>query len=228
MIFDVLTLYPEAYSGLKCGIIGKALEKGLFRVNARNIRDYSTDRFGRCDDAPYGGGAGMVMTPQPGHDAILAVDPDHAAHRVYMSPKGRRFDQSAAKSLSKLDRILLFNGSYEGIDQRIIDLDIDAEISVGDYVITSGDLASMILINAVARYLPGVLGSELSVEEESFSSNLLEYPQYTRPQVFCGLAVPDVLLSGNHGEIKKWRAEKSLELTRRLRPDLLCGENAEP
>lgn len=163
----------------------------------------------------------MVMTPQPLHDAINAVDPEHKAKRIYLSPKGRRLDQDAVRALAAEQEIMLVNGSYEGIDERIIELDVDYEISIGDYVLTSGDLASMVIIDAVARYIPGVLGSEESTEEESFSEGLLEYPQYTRPQSFMGLDVPEVLLSGNHAEIKAWRKKKSLEITASRRPDLL-------
>lgn len=221
MKISVLTLFPEAYSALYQGIIGKALEKGLFSLEITNIRDYSANKHKKCDDYPFGGGAGMVMTPQPLHDAINAVDREHKAKRIYLSPKGRRLDQDAVRALAAEREIVLVNGSYEGIDERIIELDVDYEISIGDYVLTSGDLASMVIIDAVARYIPGVLGSEESTEEESFSDGLLEYPQYTRPQSFMGLDVPEVLLSGNHAEIKAWRKKKSLEITASRRPDLL-------
>ncbi|NCA92310.1 tRNA (guanosine(37)-N1)-methyltransferase TrmD [bacterium] len=221
MKISVLTLFPEIYQTLEVSIIGKALKKGVFEVEVFNIRDYSNDKHKRCDDYPFGGGAGMVMTPQPLHDAINAADPNHSAKRIYLSPKGKTLNQEMVEKLSKESEILLVNGSYEGIDQRIIDMDIDEELSIGDYVLTSGDLASLVVINAVARYIPEVLGSEESTNEESFASGLLEYPHYTRPQEFLGMSVPDVLLSGNHAEIAKWRREQSFLMTKTHRPDLI-------
>lgn len=184
MKISVLTLFPEIYDSLKVSIIGKALEKGFFEVNVHNIRDFSVDKHKKCDDYPFGGGAGMVMTPQPLHDAINFVDPLHKAKRIYLSPKGRTLNQEIVEELAKTQEILLINGSYEGIDERIIDMDVDEELSIGDYVITSGDLASLVVINAIARYIPSVLGSESSTDEESFASGYLEYPHYTRPQEF--------------------------------------------
>lgn len=221
MRIEVLTLFPEMYGILEVGIIGRALKNCKFEVGVTNIRDYSEDKHKKCDDYPYGGGAGMVMTPQPLHSAISAVDPNREYLRIYLSPKGKTLTQDTVKELSKTDKIMLVNGSYEGIDQRIIDLDIDREISIGDYVLTSGDLASLVLINAVARYVPDVLGSEASTEEESFSDGTLEYPHYTRPQEFCGLTVPEVLLGGNHEEVAKWRKAQSEIITKKNRPDLL-------
>lgn len=225
MKIDVATLFPEAFDGLKVGIVGKALAKGLFELDLHNIRDYSTDKHRRCDDYPFGGGAGMLMTPQPLHDCINAVDPERRARRIYLSPKGQTLTQSKVVELSRQEALFFVCGAYEGVDQRVIDLDIDEELSIGDYVLTGGELAAMVAINAISRYIPGVLGSEQSTEEESFSDGLLEYPQYTRPAVFNGVAVPDVLLSGNHAEVDKWRRAKQLELTRKLRPDLLKGED---
>ena len=224
MKIKVLTLFPEMYDCLKSGVLGKALEKGVFALEVANIRDYSTDKHKRCDDYPYGGGAGMVMVPQPAHDSINALDPERKSRRIYLSPKGKTLNQKKVEELASLDEILLFNGSYEGIDQRIIDMDIDEELSIGDYVLTSGDLASMVVINAVARYVPDVLGSEQSTDEESFSDGLLEYPHYTRPYEFNGLKVPDVLISGDHAAVARWRKEQSLFLTQKLRPDLLKKE----
>lgn len=221
MKIEVLTLFPEIYQSLNVSIIGKALNKGVFDVEIHNIRDYSTDKHKKCDDYPYGGGAGMVMTAQPAHDAIENVDPSHVCKRIYLSPKGTLLTQKKVEELAQLKNILLFNGSYEGIDQRIIDLDIDEEISIGDYVLTSGDLASLVLINAIARYIPNVLGSKESTEEESFANGLLEYPHYTRPFEFNGLTVPEVLISGNHALIEKWRKEQSIRITKEKRPDLL-------
>lgn len=220
MKISVLTLFPEMYSVLNESIIGKALEKELFCVDIHNIRDYSTNKHKKCDDYPFGGGAGMVMTPQPLHDCITSVDPNHEAVRIYLSPKGKTLNQNIVKELASLEHIMLINGSYEGIDERIIELDVDRELSIGDYVLTSGDLASLVVINTVARYIPSVLGSEESTQEESFSEGTLEYPQYTRPQEFMGLCVPEVLLSGNHAEIAKWRKEQSLKITSERRPDL--------
>ncbi len=220
MRISVLTLFPEMYSVLNESIIGKALEKELFSVDVHNIRDYSLNKHKKCDDYPFGGGAGMVMTPQPLHDCITNVDPTHEAIRIYLSPKGKTLNQSLVKELAEYSHIMLINGSYEGIDERIIELDVDMELSIGDYVLTSGDLASLVVINSVARYIPNVLGSNESTDEESFSEGLLEYPQYTRPQEFMGLSVPDILLSGNHAEIAKWRREQSLKITAERRPDL--------
>lgn len=221
MNFKVLTIFPEMFSALDCSILGRAMKNEKFSLDVVNIRDYSTDKHSKTDDAPFGGGAGMVMTCQPIVDAIRAVDPDRKLYRIYMSPKGKRLDQDKVKSLASLEGILILCGSYEGVDQRAIDLEIDEEISIGDYVLTGGELPAMVLINCVSRYIDGVLGSRESVLEESFSENLLEYPQYTRPAVFEGLAVPEVLLSGNHAEVAKWRREQAIELTKKLRPDLL-------
>lgn len=219
--FKVLTLFPEIFSVLDSGIIKKALDNGLFEVSVSQIRDFSTDKHHKTDDYGFGGGAGMIMTPQPVHDAIQAVDGEHKCKRIYMSPRGVPLTQKLVKQLSEEENILILCGSYEGLDQRVIDLDIDMEISIGDYILTGGELPALVLINSVARYVPDVLGSDKSLEEESFSENLLEYPHYTRPQSFMELEVPEVLVSGNHAEIKKWRYEKSLEITRRVRPDLL-------
>lgn len=221
MKIEVLTLFPEFYDSLNVGIIGRALQKGVFSVDVHNIRDYSLDKHKKCDDYPYGGGAGMVMTPQPLHDAIVANDPNRECLRIYLSPKGKTLQQSVVTELATKEKIMLINGSYEGIDQRVIDLDVDMELSIGDYVLTSGDLASLVVINAISRYIPDVLGSESSTDEESFSNGFLEYPHYTRPAQFMGLEVPPVLLSGNHEEVAKWRREQSEIITKNKRPDLL-------
>ena len=227
MKISVLTIFPEMYAALNSSVIGKALEKELFSVEVHNIRDYSLNKHKKGDDYPFGGGAGMVMTPQPLHDAINAVDPGHEAVRIYLSPKGETLNQKIVTELAREDHIVLINGSYEGIDERVIELDVDREISIGDYVLTSGDIASLVVINAVARYIPDVLGSEQSTEEESFSAGMLEYPQYTRPQEFMGLRVPEVLLSGNHAEIAEWRRQESLRITAERRPDLLYGRDGD-
>ena len=221
MKIDVLTLFPEMFDALNVGILDRAQQKGLFHVNLHNIRDYSLDKHKKVDDTPFGGGAGMVMTPQPLHDAINQVDKDHKAYRIYLSPKGKTLNQKIVKELSSHENIMLVCGAYEGIDQRVIDLDIDEEISIGDYVLTGGELAAMVVINSVSRYIDGVLGNSESTSEESFSDGLLEYPQYTHPQVFEGLEVPPVLISGNHQNIAKWRHEEQLKITKERRPDLL-------
>ena len=221
MKFHVLTIFPEYFDILGLGIMGRAVKDGKFSVNVVNIRDYSQDKHHKTDDYPYGGGAGMVMTPDPIVRATEAAHPEHRALRIYMSPKGEPFKQSMAKELASFDELLFLCGGYEGVDERAIELAVDREISIGDYVLTGGELPALVVMNAVARYLDGVLGSAESTVEESFSAGLLEYPQYTRPQVYRGLSVPDVLVSGNHAEVAKWRAEKALEITRERRPDLL-------
>ncbi|MDE5549370.1 MAG: tRNA (guanosine(37)-N1)-methyltransferase TrmD [Clostridia bacterium] len=220
MKIKVATIFPEMFDVLGVGILGKAQQKGVLDVDVVNIRDYSADKHKKTDDAPFGGGAGMVMTPQPLHDAICAMDKERKAKRIYLSPRGKTLDQQTVERLAKEQELLLVCGSYEGIDERVIALDIDEEISVGDYVLTGGELPAMILINAVSRYVDGVLGSSESTSEESFSNGLLEYPQYTRPQEFEGLSVPQVLLGGNHKQIDEWRLAQSLEITRKRRPDL--------
>ena len=221
MRIDILTLFPEMFAPLNESIIKRARDKGVLQINTINIRDYSRDKHLKCDDAPFGGGAGMIMTPQPVCDCIKSVDPDHAARRIYLSPRGKLLTADIAKKLAGNERLLLLCGHYEGIDQRIIDLCIDEELSIGDYVLTGGELPAMILTDVVARFVPGVLGCADSAEEESFSAGLLEYPQYTRPQVYEGLQVPEVLLSGHHENIAKWRREQSLLITAKNRPDLL-------
>ncbi|MBR7111255.1 MAG: tRNA (guanosine(37)-N1)-methyltransferase TrmD [Clostridia bacterium] len=221
MKIEVLTLFPEMFAPLKTGIIGDAVEKGLIEINITDIRDYTLDKHRHVDDAPFGGGAGMVMQPEPIARAIEAVDPNHECVRIYMSPKGKTLTQSDAIELSKESKLLFLCGSYEGVDQRVLDMFIDREMSIGDYVLTSGELACMVIVNATARYVDGVLGSSESLSEESFTGGLLEYPQYTRPQTFRGVSVPDVLLSGHHANIMAWRREQSLKITKERRPDLL-------
>ena len=221
MKIDVLTLFPEMLDSLKHSLMGKALEKGLYQLNCHNIRDYSKDKHKKCDDTPFGGGAGMVMTPQPIHDCISAVDSEHKAVRIYMSPRGKVLNQPLVRQLSSCENLLILCGHYEGIDQRVIDMDIDMEISIGDYVLSGGEIPAMVLIDSILRYVPEVLGNSDSTVDESFSKPLLEYPQYTRPQEFLGAKVPDVLVSGNHAKINQWRMEQSLEITKKNRPDLL-------
>ncbi len=189
-------------------------------INVVNIRDYAQNKHLKCDDYPFGGGAGMVMMPQPIGSAIEAVDPEHRAHRIFMSPRGKTFCQRRAVELASLSDLLILCGHYEGVDQRVIDMFIDEELSIGDYVLTGGELPAMVVCDCVARYVDGVISGE-SLRDESFSAGLLEYPQYTRPAVYKGVSVPEVLLSGNHGEVEKWRREQSLAITRKNRPDLL-------
>lgn len=220
MRIDILTLFPEMFTPLSTSIIGRAVEAQKLQIVITDIRDYTLDKHKKCDDAPFGGGAGMVMLPQPIASAINAVDPEHKAHRVFLSPRGRTFKQSVVEEFSKLDRLLLLCGHYEGVDQRVIDLYIDEELSVGDFVLTGGEIPAMAVTDAVSRYIEGVIKAD-SLKQESFASGALEYPQYTRPPVFEGLAVPDVLRSGNHGEIEKWRKQKSDEITLKMRPDLM-------
>lgn len=220
MKFNILTLFPEAYLPLQSGVIGRAVKKGIIALNIVNIRDYSLDKHKKCDDAPYGGGAGMVMSAQPLTDAVNAVDSERKSKRIYMSPKGTRLDQNKVKELAEYEELTLVCGCYEGVDQRFIDAEIDEEISVGDYILTGGELASMIIVNSVSRLKDGVLGNNETTEEESFENYLLEYPQYTKPRVYNGIEVPDILLSGNHEQIKQWRLKQSVRLTRKLRPDL--------
>lgn len=221
MKITILTLFPEMFVPLKESIIGRAADSGKLQIDIVNIRDYSQDRHSKCDDYPFGGGAGMVMMPQPIHDCIMAVDPLHEAKRIYLSPRGKVFNQQMAKQLSQESRLLFLCGHYEGVDQRVLDMDVDEEISIGDYVLSGGELAAMVVADCVLRYVPQVLGNSQSTEEESFSSGLLEYPQYTRPQNFLGMQVPEVLVSGNHKSIDDWRREQSLKITARNRPDLL-------
>lgn len=220
MKITILTLFPEMFVPLKESIIGRAADGGKLQIDIVNIRDYSQDRHSKCDDYPFGGGAGMVMMPQPIASAIEAADPSHTAHRIYMSPKGQKFTQQKVFELVEKPEILLLCGHYEGVDQRVIDMFIDEEISIGDYVLTGGELPAMVVCDAVARYVDGVL-SQGSLVDESFADGMLEYPQYTRPAVFRGESVPQVLLSGNHQKVAEWRREESLKLTKKLRPDLL-------
>ena len=219
MKFDVLTLFPEMFEPLNSSIIGRAREKNLIEINLINIRDFSKDKHKKVDDTPYGGGAGMVMMPDVVYDAYKSVE-DKKAKVIYMSPQGKKLTQKKVEELAKQEHLIILCGHYEGIDQRVIDKIVDEEISIGDYVLTGGELPAMVLIDAVSRYNSGVIAEE-SREEESFANGLLEYPQYTRPEVFEGEKVPEVLLSGHHANIEKWRREKALEITAKKRPDLL-------
>ena len=221
MRFDIITLFPDIFFGpLNESIIGRARKNGLVEINAVNLRDFAHDERGTVDDSPYGGGPGMLMKPEPIFEAVESLR--RATSLVLMtSPRGKRFDQATARKLSGVEHIIMICGHYEGVDERVRSELVDIEISIGDYVLTSGNLAAMVICDAVIRLLPGVLGCDESSFDESFSSNLLEYPQYTRPAEYRGMKVPEVLLSGNHAEIAAWRKGKAFELTSQLRPDLL-------
>ncbi len=226
MIFDILTLFPEMFEGvLGSSMLGRASEKGILQFNTINIRDFADNKHNRVDDAPYGGGRGMVMQAPPIYSAYMSIAEQRGAkpHLIYMSPKGKVLTQGDAIRLSNMDNIAILCGHYEGVDQRIIDEIVDEEISIGDYVLTGGELPAMVLIDTISRMIDGVLSNEDSFTDESHFNGLLEYPHYTRPPEFHGMTVPEVLLSGNHAEIEKWRKNQSLEVTRKYRPDLLKG-----
>ncbi len=225
MIFDVLTIFPRMFDGLLShGMIKRAVEMGKAAINVHDLRDYSTGRHRKVDDRPYGGGPGMVLKPEPifrAVETLLAGEPEEKRWIVLLSPQGRLFSQRAARRLAGMERLFLICGRYEGVDQRVADALASEEISIGDYVLTGGEIPAMVLIDAVVRLLPGVLGCRCSPEEESFERGLLDHAQYTRPPEFRGMRVPEVLLSGDHARIKKWREQTALEKTRRARPDLL-------
>ncbi|MCI8965476.1 MAG: tRNA (guanosine(37)-N1)-methyltransferase TrmD [Clostridia bacterium] len=223
MKFDILTLFPEMFEAIKTSIIGKAEERNLIDINITNIRDFSEDKHKKVDDTPYGGGAGMVIKPDVVYSAYKSIATKNA-RVIYMSPQGKTLNQSKVEELSKQEHLIILCGHYEGIDQRVLDTIVDEEISIGDYVLTGGEIPAMVLIDTVSRYVDGVL-SENSKDEESFSNGLLEYPQYTRPEVFRDKKVPDILISGHHENISKWRKEQSLKNTFKKRPELL--ENIE-
>jgi tRNA (guanine37-N1)-methyltransferase len=221
MTFRVLTLFPEQFNSLtQTSIIGKAVSKGLITVETVQIRDYSTDRHRKVDDAPFGGGAGMVMSVQPLRDALHAKERLENSRVIYLSPKGQTLSHDKVVELANYGALILVCGHYEGVDQRFIDLYVDEEISIGDFVLTGGELAAMVVIDSVSRMVGEVLKNDASSKEESFSDGLLEYPHYTRPVEIDGMSVPDVLMSGHHAEIAKWRYEQSLEITKARRPDL--------
>lgn len=219
MKFDVLTLFPEMFEPLKQSIIKRATESEIININLVNIRDFSENKHNKVDDTPYGGGAGMLMKPDVVDRAYESVKSERSKV-IYLSPQGRTLNQKIVKELSKEDHLILLCGHYEGIDQRVIDKIVDDEISIGDYVLTGGEIPAMVLIDSVSRYVDGVISNE-STDEESFSNGCLEYPQYTRPEVFDGVRVPEVLISGHHENIRNWRRLKSLENTFRKRPDML-------
>ena len=223
MIIDILTIFPGMVAGpIAESIIGKAIERELIDIRIINIRDYAADSHRTTDDRPFGGGSGMVMKPEPLGAAIDDVrTKDPATRVILLSPQGRLFDQDIAFELSRLSHICLVCGRYEGVDERIRNHYVDDEISIGDYVLTGGELPALVIVDSVARLLPGVLGSNESLTEESFTFGLLEYPHYTRPEIFGNHRVPDILLSGNHGAIRRWRRQQALVRTLQRRPDLL-------
>lgn len=231
MRIDILTIFPQMFAPLFDSILGRAQKAGVLELFVHDIRDYTLDKHRRTDDYPFGGGAGLVMTAQPivdAMEAVLAMD-SRPARRIFLSPAGQRLSVPLCQTLSQHERLVLLCGHYEGVDQRALDLCIDEEVSIGDYVLTGGELPAMVLVDAVSRFVPGVLGSAASGEEESFMDSLdgmLEYPQYTRPADFRGMQVPEVLLGGNHAHIEAWRKEQSLLRTQAMRPDLLKADDA--
>ena len=228
MRIDILTLFPEMFSPLETSIMGRAKKDGKIEINVINIRDYSKDKHKKCDDYTFGGGPGMLMMPQPIYDAMTSIEGYQNALKLYMSPKGETFSQKKSKFIAmNYDHIIILCGHYEGVDQRIIDLLIDEEVSIGDYVLTGGEIPAMVVVDAVARHIDGVLHSFESAEIESFENNLLEYPQYTKPREFMGREVPEVLLSGDHGRIAKWRRQQAEQITKERRPDLYDDDEEE-
>lgn len=221
MRIDILTLFPEMFRGpFSESIIGRAQQSGALDIRLHNIRDWAKNKHHKTDDYPFGGGAGLVMMVQPIADAITAVDPGHDALRLLLTPRGKVLSTQMARGLAGHERLLLLCGHYEGVDERVMSR-MDGEVSIGDYILTGGELPAMVLLDCVARFVPGVLGSGESAEDESFSRQLLEYPQYTRPSDFRGERVPDVLLSGHAANIEKWRHEQAVKKTRENRPDLI-------
>ena len=221
MVFDVLTLFPEMINNsFDHSITGRALKEGLIKLNTINIRDYTKDRHNSVDDYPYGGGAGMLMQAQPVYDAYKSINAKEGTRVLFMSPVGVTFNQELAKELAKEEEIIILCGHYEGIDERVIDKIVTDRISIGDYVLTGGELPALVVMDTITRLVPGVLGNEVSSVTESFDDDLLEYPQYSRPEEWEGMKVPPVLLSGDHQKVDEWRLEESIERTKNLRPDL--------
>ena len=220
MIFKIYTLFPDFFiSPLNSGLMGKAVNSGIINFKIIDIREYSEDKFKRCDDYPFGGGSGMVLTPGPLFRAITENE-NSGSKIIYASPSGKGLNQTMVKEMSSLEEISVICGHYEGIDQRVIDTFVDYEISIGDYVLSGGEYAALVIADSVARYLPGFMSNSTSLDEESFESDLLEYPHYSRPAEFMGLKVPDVLTGGNHQDIAAWRYNKRIEKTKGIRPDL--------
>ena len=229
MRFDVVTIFPEIFRGVfEFGIVRRAIDAGLLDIRLHDLRDYTSDRHRQVDDRPFGGGAGMVMKPEPLFRAIESLTHgDGNASTVLLTPQGRLFDQSVAREFATTGHIVLVCGRYEGVDERVVEAAIDDEVSIGDYVLSGGEIPAMVVVDAVTRLLPGAVGCEESIERESFANGLLDYPQYTRPAEYRGMKVPEVLLGGNHGEIEQWRRRKSLERTVGRRPDLLVTDKAD-
>ena len=230
MNYHILTLFPEmVMDGLNTSIIGRAVEKGLISIEAINIRDYSKDKHNHVDDAPYGGGAGMVMQPEPIFECYqdIVARMDKKPRVIYMTPQGRVFNQEIAEELSKEESLIFLCGHYEGIDERVLDEIVTDHLSIGDYVLTGGELPAMVMIDTIARLVPGVLNNSESAEYDSFQDGLLEYPQYTRPEIWHDKQVPEVLLSGHHGNIEKWRRQQSLKRTFERRLELLEQEEVQ-
>lgn len=221
MKIDILTLFPEMFTPLTTSILKRGQEAGVLEINVYNIRDFSLDKHKKCDDYPFGGGAGLVMTAQPIADAIKSIKGFQNAKKIYMSPRGEVLKQKKVVELSSASHLIILCGHYEGVDQRVLDKYIDEEISIGDFILTGGEIPAMALVDSVSRYIDGVLGNNESVADESFSNDLLEYSQYTHPRVFEGVEVPEVLISGNHKKIAEWRKQNSLEITKLRRPDLI-------
>jgi tRNA (guanine37-N1)-methyltransferase len=223
MLFDIVTIFPHFLdSPLKDGVVKRAIEADILKVRTVNLRDFTTDRHRTTDDRPFGGGEGMVMKPEPIYKALKVLKKEPPDARVILlSPRGKLLDQALARELAQLERLILICGRYEGVDERIREHCIDLELSVGDYVLSGGEIAALVVIEAVSRLIPGVLGRESSAEKDSFSDGLLEFPQYTRPRVFKGWEIPEVLMSGDHVRIAKWRREQSLGLTYEQRPEFL-------
>ena len=220
MKIDILTLFPNSFKPLTESILERASKSGKIEINLINIRDYSKDKHKKCDDYTFGGGPGMVMMVQPIFDAMNSIDGVDRAHKIYLSPKGKVFNQKIARKLATYNHLVFLCGHYEGVDQRVIDNFIDEEISIGDYVLTGGELPAMVVIDSVVRLLDGVLGGIESADIESFENNLLEYPQYTKPREFNSMTVPEVLFSGDHKKVDLWRKQEAEKLTRERRPDL--------
>lgn len=220
MRIDILTLFPEMFQSLNSSLIGKARENKKLEINIIDFREFASNKHKKVDDYPFGGGAGMLLQVQPLYDAVQSIKTENSKV-ILLSPRGRVYNQNIVKEYAECEHLILVCGHYEGVDERFIELCVHEELSVGDYVLTGGEIPAMLVADSVARYIDGVLHNSETTEEESFSNGLLEYPQYTRPQEFMGLKVPEVLLSGNHQEIKKWREEQSLKITKFRRPDLL-------
>jgi len=229
MKFEVITIFPEVFSGwLSKGILAKAIKKGLFEVRVHNLRDFTLDKHHQVDDRPFGGGEGMVLKPEPIFRAVEAVRCSEKAEIVLLTPQGEKFDWKIAEEFSQCPQTILICGRYEGVDERVSEYLATREMSIGDFVLTGGELAAMVIIDAVSRLIPGVVGKEEAVKKESFFQHYFDYPQYTRPRTFKGYPVPDVLLSGNHAKIEKWRRKKALAKTWQKRPELIKAKVLSP